>query len=400
MKFLGYVRPDGKVGIRNHTLILANGRGVGNLATQIHKLVNGCRLFIPPNENGRDTPDRQAIARTIVGLAKNPNVGAVLLVGIKSNGGYPEFTREAIVDEIISTGKPVDTLFLESCPGGWYNAIGEGMLKARTLLRKASMANRQEVDLSNLAMAVKCGYSDATSGMAGNPTVGYLFDRIVESGGTAMFAETTEVIGAEHIVAKRFPEAREREKFLAAVARIEDEAKSTGEDIRTINPIPANIQAGLTTLEEKSLGAIAKAGTHPISSCLQYAEIPAAPGLHFMDSWMSSSVLFLGYAAAGSVLNIFQVGGGWFPDRMMMPTANAGVVTPTIYMTGNPRTYAKTCLDMDFSAGEVISRKEPIPEAGERLVRHVLDTASGMLTMGETLSIEDNSEIYLRGPGL
>lgn len=400
MKFLGYVRPDGKVGIRNYTLILPNGRGIGVLASQVAKLVRGAKVFVPPNENGRDTPDRQTIARTIVGLAKNPNVGAVLIMGIKKNGGYAEFTREAMVDEIYATGKPVDSVFLEDCPGGSYQALGDALLKARQLARHASDVRREEVDFGRLHMAVKCGYSDATSGMAGNPTVGYLFDQLVQAGGTAMFAETTEVIGAEHIVAERFSDTGERDKFLAAVARVEEEAKSTGEDIRTINPIPANIQAGLTTLEEKSLGAIAKSGHMPLTSCLRYGEIPAKPGLHFMDAWMSSSMLFLGYAAAGSVLSIFQVGGGWFPDRMMMPTASAGLVTPTLYMTGNPRTYAKTGLDMDFSAGEVISQREPIDEAGKRLVDCVRQVASGRLTMGETLNLDEQVEVYLRGPGL
>jgi len=115
---------------------------------------------------------------------------------------------------------------------------------------------------------------------------------------------------------------------------------------------------------------------------------------------MSSATLFLGFAAAGSALSIFQVGGGWFPDRMMMPTASAGLVTPTLYMTGNPRTYAKTSLDMDFSASEVISEREPIESAGERLVECVRGLACGRLTMGETLDVDDNVEIYLRGPGL
>ncbi|WP_461208600.1 UxaA family hydrolase [Desulfocurvus sp. DL9XJH121] len=400
MEFQGYVRPDGKVGIRNYTLILPNGRGIGVLADQVAKLVRNSKIFIPPNENGRDSEDRATIARTIVGLAKNPNVGAVLIMGIKSNGGYPEFTREAMVDEIYATGKPVDSVFLEDCPGGAYEALGKALLKARHLARKASECRRETVDLGRLCMGVKCGYSDATSGMAGNPTVGYLFDRLVEAGGTAMFAETTEVIGADHIVARRFNDDKQRETFLAAVKRVEDEAKATGEDIRTINPIPANIQAGLTTLEEKSLGAIAKSGHMPLSSSLRYGEIPAGPGLHFMDSWMSSATLFLGFAAAGSALSIFQVGGGWFPDRMMMPTASAGLVTPTLYMTGNPRTYAKTNMDMDFSASEIISQREPIEQAGERLVQRVCELASGHLTMGETLNVDDNVEIYLRGPGL
>jgi altronate dehydratase large subunit len=399
MKFQGYVRADGLVGIRNHTLIMANGRGAANLAVLLSKLVAGSRFYVQPNENGRDADDRGTIARTLVGLAKNPNVGAVLIVGNKKNSGYPEFSYEAIVGEIEKCGKPMDTLFLDSC-GGFQQAVGLGLRKARLLAQRASECVRSEVGLGQLHMAVKCGYSDATSGMSGNPVVGHLFDRLVDAGGTAMFAETTEVIGAEHIVAKRFPDPVERQKFLDAVTRVEEEARSTGEDIRTINPIPANIQAGLTTLEEKSLGAIAKSGTKPIQGCLKYGEIPTGRGLYYMDSWMSSTALFLGFAAAGSVLNIFQVGGGWFPNDAMMPTHNTGLITPTLYMTGNPRMYEKGAQEMDFSSGTVISEHEPIAQAGERLLTEVLRFASGRVTKGETLDIYDNVELYLRGPGL
>jgi altronate dehydratase large subunit len=399
MKFQGYVRPDGSTGIRNHTLVMANGRGAATLAAIVAKLVNGTRLFIQPNENGRDGEDRKTISRTLVGLAKNPNVGAVLIVGNKKNGGYPEFSHEAIVDEIAACGKPMDTLFMDGC-GGFQQAIGLAVRKARTLVQKASECPRTEVSLGALNIAVKCGYSDATSGMSGNPVVGHLFDRLVDDGGRALFAETTEVIGAEHIVAKRFTDAAERAKFLAAVERVEEEARSTGEDIRTINPIPANIQAGLTTLEEKSLGAIAKSGTRPIQGCVQYAEIPSGRGLYYMDSWMSSTALFLGFAAAGSVLNIFQVGGGWFTDDTMMPTVNTGLISPTLYMTGNPRTWEKAHREMDFNSGTVITEREPIDQAGERLVAEVLAFASGRLTKGETLNVDDNVEVYLRGPGL
>ncbi|QGY41839.1 D-galactarate dehydratase [Pseudodesulfovibrio cashew] len=399
MKFLGYVRPDGSTGIRNHTLVMANGRGAATLAAMVSKLVSGTRLFIQPNENGRDGDDRKTIARTMIGLAKNANVGAVLIVGNKPDAGYPEFSYDAFVGEIAKSGKPMETVFMKDC-GGFQDALGLAVRKCRNLVQKASETPRTEVDFGALNMAVKCGYSDATSGMSGNPVVGHLFDTLVDNGGRAMFAETTEVIGAEHIVAKRFTDEGERDKFLRAVERVEEEARSTGEDIRTINPIPANIQAGLTTLEEKSLGAIVKSGTRPIQGCTQYGEIPEGRGLYYMDSWMSSTALFLGFAAAGSVLNIFQVGGGWFPDDAMMPTVNTGLITPTLYMTGNPRTWDKGWREMDFNSGTVITEKEPIADAGGRLVDEVLAFASGRLTKGETLDIRDNVEVYLRGPGL
>lgn len=399
MKFQGYVRPDGSVGIRNHTLILANARASANIAEMIANLVRGTIFFAQPQEGGRDTADRQTIARTMVGLAKNPNVGAVLVVGVKPDSGYPEFTNQALAEEMAKSGKPVDTLYLSEC-GGLDQGLGAGVRKARLLVQKASESCREEVGLGALSVGVKCGYSDPTSGMSGNPVVGHLFDRIVEAGGVAMFSETTEVIGAEHILAKRFTDAAQRQKFLDAVARVEAQALATGEDIRSINPIPANIQAGLTTLEEKSLGAIAKAGTMPIEGCLDYGERPAGRGLYYMDAWMSSSALFLGFAAAGAVLTLFQVGGGSFPRGAVMPSANTGLVSPTLYTTGNPRAYANCFQELDFNAGTVISDREPIAAVGERMVSEVLRIASGRMVMGETMGVRENPEMYLQGPCL
>ncbi len=399
MKFLGYARPDGQVGIRNHTLVVASGRGAANLAILVANTVAGAKLYVAPNENGRDTEDREAISRIITGLAKNANVGSVLIVGNKRDGGYPEFTYDRIVGEIAKSGKPMDTLFLSES-GGFYASLGEGMRKGRALAEAASEVTRQEADFGKLSIAVKCGYSDATSGMSGNPVVGKLFDRLVGSGGTAMFAETTEVIGAEHLLAKRFPDPVERKKFLDAVLRVEEEAKATGEDIRSINPIPANIQAGLTTLEEKSLGAIAKAGSSPLIQCLKYGEIPKGPGLHYMDSWMSSTALFLGFAAAGATLTLFQMGGGWMPKNVMMPTVNTGLVAPTMYVTGNPRMFEKSPEEMDFNSGTVISEGESMDAVADRLAALVCRVASGKLVKGETLNVNEPTELYLRGPGL
>ncbi len=399
MKFLGYVRPNGQVGIRNHTLVVASGRGAGNLATLIANTIKDSKVYVAPNENGRDTPDRTTIARIITGIAKNPNVGAVLIVGNKRDGGYPEFTYDCIVGEIAKSGKPMDTVFMNETDG-FYQALGEGMRKGRALAEAASEVLRQEVGLDKLTIAVKCGYSDATSGMSGNPVVGKLFDRIVQAGGNAMFAETTEVIGAEHLVATRFTDDIERKKFLDAVLKVEEEAKATGEDIRSINPIPANIQAGLTTLEEKSLGAIAKAGSSPLTQCLMYGEAPSKNGLHFMDAWMSSTALFLGFAAAGATLTIFQMGGGWMPNNAMMPTASTGLIVPTMYVTGNPRLYEKSPYEIDFNSGTVISERETTDTVSERLAALVCRIASGKLTKGETLNVHENLELYLRGPGL
>ncbi|WP_461208759.1 UxaA family hydrolase [Desulfocurvus sp. DL9XJH121] len=399
MKFKGFIRPDGSVGIRNHVLIIANARGASNLALLISRLVHGATVYVQPQEGGRDIADRRTVARTLIGVARNPNVGAVLVVGVKEDSGYPEFDYKNFVAEIAASGKPVDTVFLSTC-GGLQQALGEGMRKARALIQRASECEREEVGLGELSVAVKCGYSDPTSGMSGNPVVGYLFDRVVEAGGTAMFSETTEVIGAEHLLAKRFVDAGERQKFLDAVERVELQAKSTGEDIREINPIPANIQAGLTTLEEKSLGAIVKSGSMPLQGCVAYGEKPTGRGLYFMDAWMSSSALFLGFAAAGAVLTIFQVGGGRFPNDALLPSANSGLVAPTLFMTGNPQAYVNIHEEVDFTSSTVISEKESLSAAGDRLVNEVLRYASGRLVKGEIMGVKEFPEMYLQGPCL
>lgn len=399
MKFLGFVRENGKVGIRNHTLVVSVTRNTAKLAYTIANTTRYTRLFVGPNENGRTREDRATIARAITGLAKNPNVGAVLFVGNKPDGGYEEFTYANIVDYVAQTGKPVETLFI-SRDGGYSNCIGLGIEKARKLVEKCSEFRREEVDLGKLFVAVKCGYSDASSGMAGNPVVGYVFDRVCQAGGTAMFSETTEVIGAEHIVAERFPDPAQRARFLACVRKIEEDAKATGQDIRSINPIPANIEAGLTTIEEKSLGAIAKAGTMPIQQCTLYGEEPESVGLNYMDSWMSSSALFAGFSAAGATLNIFQFGGGAMPDKCAMPVADTGVVAPILFCTGNPRTYERGQMEIDYNSGVVISKKASVEETGEKLLQLICNVASGKLTKGETLNAEEPVELYLQGPCL
>lgn len=399
MKFMGYVRPDGSVGIRNYMLVLAAARAGASLAEMIAKNLTGAKLYIPPQDGGRNSEDRAAIAGTVVGLGKNANVGAVLVVGLKRNGGYPEFTYENIVGEIAKSGKPYDTVFLDEC-GGLYNGIGEGLRKGRDLLIKCSEAVREEVDFGRLYVGVKCGYSDGTSGLAGNPVVGNMFERLVGGGGKGIFGETTEVIGAEHILAKRFSDPKQGEKFLAAVKRVEEEALATGEDIRTINPVPANIEAGLTTIEEKSLGAIAKAGKLPMGQCVRYAEPPKGPGMHFMDTWMSSTAIFLGFTGSGTVLNIFQMGGGWMAKGSLLPSGNTGVIAPTLFMTGNTTTYEKCGEEMDFDASPVMRAGEPIADAGRRLCELICKIGSGRMTKAETLGTQEPTEVYMRGPGL
>ena len=399
MKIQGYIRENGEVGIRNHVLVLSATRASHILAAKIAENVSGAKHFVACDEDGKSASDRATMSRVFIGLGCNPNVHSVVVVCNKKNEGYPEMQPGFIADSIRKSGKEVFLLSVEES-GGFYNALGEGIRISRRFSENASAVRTGEVDFGKLKIGIKCGLSDATSGLTGNPVVGYMADRLIEAGGTVIFSETTEVIGAERILAERCVSDSVKADFLNAVFLTEEEARKTGEDIRTINPIPANIEAGISTLEEKSLGAMAKTGNSMIQGVLSYGQIPDGAGLYFMDSWMSSSSLFLGYASCGAALTLFLMGGMALPENPPMPAISTGLVAPILYASGNPRTAAKAADEIDFNAGLVLEKKETIAEAGERLIKHICDIASGRKTKSETWRYQDPVEIFLRGPNL
>lgn len=393
MQFLGYPRPDGSVGIRNYVLVIPGGL----VASKICEFVPGTKTISTPNTgSGMTSRDRETVARTLFGLGLNPNVAGVIVQGGNPRSGYPELRTERLAEEIARSGKPVEVLDADA-EGGTIEAIAKGVKLAREMVYEASKVRREAFGLDKLVLGVKCGASDPTSGMVGNPAIGYLYDRVVEAGGIAMFGETTEIIGAEHVLARRAATAEVAETILAAARFVEERALATGEDIRTVNPVPANIAAGISTLEEKSLGAIRKAGSKPIRGVLKYAERPRGPGLYFVDNWMSVQSIFTGYAAAGAQLTLYQYGGGGVSGRSVLDPSPA-VVVPLLWASANPITYARTRGSLDFYSGTVIEGKETPEEVGERLVQLVLDVASGTLTHGETIDYSDPTQVYTLDP--
>ena len=397
--FLGYPRPDGSFGIRNWVLLIPAHRTVNILAAKISELVNGTKVILTPGEEARPKNDRETIARTLVGLGMNSNTAAVLIIGLKKGSGYPEVRVDFLAEQIRQTGKPVRVLTVQDA-GGEFNALGEGVRLARELVTEASEARRVPCPVSNLKLGVKCGLSDASSGISGNPVVGKASDLVVQAGGTAFFSETTELIGAENLVARRGATPEVREAILHAVDVTEQKALANGEDIRTINPIPANIASGITTLEEKSLGAIAKSGSVPIQGVLTFAEVPPRPGLYFVDSWVSSFSLPVSYAASGAQLFIYQMGGGDMPPNFPMPACNSGIVCPIMYATGNSQTYAKGRGSMDFDSSPVLEGKASVDEMGALMLDRILEIASGTWTKMESWNYSDPIEIVLDGPYL
>jgi len=393
MNFTGYDRPDGSAGIRNYVLVIP----WGFLAAKICDLVDGTRTILTPDSgSGRTSRDRKTIARTLIGLGRNPNVASVIIHTQGTGAGYPELKPTRLAEEIARSGKRVEILDAVK-EGSTFRALEKGVQLAREMVLEASRLRRQPFDLSHLSVGVKCGHSDTTSGIAGNPVVGNLFDRIIAAGGTAFFGETTEIIGAEHILAKRSVDDEVARQILEAADRIEAIAKATGEDIRTVNPVPSNIAGGISSLEEKSLGAIHKSGSAPIQGVLKYGERPEGKGLFFVDNWMSMGSIFAGYAAAGAQLVIFQLGGGGLIGNDLLHTSTAAVA-PLLWTTANPKTLGMAPTSIDFYSGTVIEGKDTIAEAGEKLLQLVLDIASGTMTKVETLRHTDPTQIYLRDP--
>jgi altronate dehydratase large subunit len=391
MKFLGFERPDGSVGIRNYVLIIPGGF----LSVNICNIVEGTKTIVTTDTAvGHTSRDRETIARTLIGLGKNPNTASVI---IYSRGNeYPEVKSTRMAEEIARTGKRVELIDVAK-EGGTLSALKKGVMLAREMVQEASRVRRQPFGLDRLSLGVKCGASDATSGIAGNPVVGNLFDRIVAGGGTAFFGENTEIIGAEHVLAKRGATPEISQQILDVAYNIEKVAQSTGEDIRSINPVPDNIAFGISTIEEKSLGAIHKAGSSPIQGVLKYAEIPRGKGLYFVDNWESIGSIFGGYAASGAQLNLFQLGGGGWAGNDLLFNSPA-VVSPLLYTTANHKAAALAPTSIDFYSGTVIEGKETIEEAGEKLLNLVLDVASGTLTKVETMRYTEPTQIYLKDP--
>ena len=398
MEFWGYYRPDGSVGVRNHVLILPATRNVNYICHRIALAVPGVTTFYTTGEYGRTGGDRKRLARFLTGIARNPNVANVLLIGMPHGYGYPEFQTDALAAEIARSGKRLEILNVDRC-GGLEGTVVQGIRLARELVREATAMRREAAPLSKLTIGMKCGDSDATSGLAGNPALGRAVDRLIDAGGTALFSETLELIGAEQTLVQRAKTPEVAQRLLRLIESWEARAASIGEDIRTINPIPENIAAGITTLEEKSLGAVEKTGTRELSGVLDYCERPGAPGLWLMDAWMSSYSLLPSFAAAGAQIVLYQLGGNELPpEDAPLSAVDPGLVAPLLTISGNPRT-AKAAGDyLDVSTGGVLLGTETLDAAGEHILEEIVRTASGRAARGETMRYPEPFEVFFEGP--
>lgn len=383
MKFNGYRRPDGKVGIRNYVLLLPTSVCATQVATEIANKVEGCTVV--NNQFGccQVAGDAKLTHKTVVNVGKHPNAGAVIVVGLGCEGVEPH----KVAEELKETGKPISTVVIQE-EGGTLGAFAKGCEIAREYGQMLSQQTREEFDISELILGIECGGSDTTSGLASNPACGIASDILVGNGGTSMLSETTELIGAEHVLARRAVSEEVSKKLLELVSDCEERAKALGEDIRGGQPTPGNIVGGLTSIEEKSLGCIHKAGSAPIQDVLQYADIPTKKGLHVMDTPGQDIESISGMVAGGSQIIIFTTGRG-------TPTGNP--LAPVIKITGNSNTFEKMKANIDINAGEIVSGTKTIEEVGKEIFEEMIKVANGKNTKAEQLGHREFS-IYKSAP--
>ena len=374
--FQGYQRADGPAGVRNYVAVVPTSVAASAVADAIaDRGVENVRST--PHQMGIDPPDaaRTQIERTLSGIGRNPNVGAALVVSL----GPETVDADAIADEIADSGRDVETLSISDA-GGTAATVDAGVDLARDLWEGIADARREERDASELVFGVECGGSDATSGIAANPAVGVACDRLVHDGGTACFSETPEFIGAEHLLADRCVDDEVRERLLNRVDRRESTAQLMGVDLRGAQPSPGNQEGGLTTIEEKSLGAISKGGTTPVRGIVDYAEsLPVGSGLVLMDTPGYDVESVVGKVAGGAQIVAFTTGRG---------STTGNPLAPVIKVTGNPKTADRLTSNMDVDASTIIDG-ESIDAVGGRIYETLLDVASGTRTAAEQRRLEE-----------
>jgi len=368
--FLGYRRENGRVGVRNHVIILPVD-DLSNAACEAvaHNIAGAMAL---PHPYGRLQfgEDLDLHFRTLIGTGANPNVAAVVVIGIEN--GW----TQRIVEGIAATGKPVTGFGIEQ--HGDHETIMQASKVAKEYVQWASELRREEAPLSDLWVSTKCGESDTTSGCGSNPTVGNAFDKLYPHGATLLFGETSEITGGEHLVAARCRNDEVRERFMFMFNRYQDMInRFKTSDLSESQPTKGNIEGGLTTIEEKALGNIQKIGKECIvDGVLDKAEAPTGPGLWFMDSSSAAAEMVTLAAAAGYVVHFFPTGQG---------NIIGNPILPVIKICANPRTVRTMSehVDVDVSA---LLRKEMTPDgAGDALLDSMFRTANGRLTSAEAL---------------
>jgi altronate dehydratase large subunit len=382
--FYGYKRADGSVGTRNYVGVISCVVCVNEVVERIASQVQGAVRFTHSQGCGQTMGDVHTVERTLASLGLNPNLHSVLLVSL----GCESTDIEWVEEEIKKSGKRVERVVVQQ-DGGSAKAAAKGILLVQDMVIEASKEVRELCPLDTLVLGLKCGSSDTTSGLIPNPAAGIVSDMVVAAGGTSVLGEVTEFVGAEHILVRHAASGEVAAKILELVARMEKRAMAMGEDIRGGQPTQGNIKGGLTTIEEKSLGAIAKAGSAPIQAVYEYGERPDVKGLVIVNSPGKEPEILTALAAAGCNVIIFATGRGapqGFP------------FVPVLKVTGS-RTAARMMSDhIDMELSSVIFGDGTIQGSGEAMFKKLISIASGELTKAEIIGYSNSMDIYTVGP--
>lgn len=371
MKIYGYKRKDGKLGIRNHILIIPASICASESASRIASHIEGAVSL--QNQHGccQIGNDLEVTTDTLVGFGLNPNVSAVMIIGL----GCESIQARTLAEKISKSGKIVEYLVIQENQGTLKTEQ-----KAIEILQNISLEvsnyKKEEGDISEIILGVECGGSDTTSGLISNPVTGIISDKLINLGGSVILSETTEFIGAEHILAKRAKNDIVKEKLINIVKNCEEKISKMGVDIRGTQPTPGNIEGGISTIEEKSLGCIYKAGTKEIQDVLNYSQQVNGKGLYIMDTPGQDIESVTGMIAGGAHIIIFTTGRG---------TPTGSPIAPVIKVTGNTNTYNNMRQNIDINLGGMINGEYSLKEAGEILFKELIEVINGKITKAEAL---------------
>jgi altronate dehydratase large subunit len=386
-KWYGYYRPDGQVGARNYLLILSATLYANSVVERVANTIEGAIPITHHLGRCQTMSDLKMTFDTLCGLAKHPNVGAVVII---------DHFREAycnideMSEEIAKSGKPVEAVNIRTA-GGAIEATAEATRKALYLRRMLSTMKREEADISELLFGLNCGTSDTTSGLSSNPALGFCSDRIIKEGGRSILAELPELMGAEEWLTAKAVSPEVAQKILDVINGYEQRILATGEDIRGSQPTGDNIAGGISTIEEKSLGGAKKSGSAPIIDVVGYASpiTNKTPGVYLMNTPGHGSESITGIAAAGAQVMVFSTGGGH---------TIANPVMPTIKITGNINSWKQMSDTVDLDLSGILAGEMTLEEAGDKIYNEVVEVLSGKLTKCEIL--KENTGFAIHRVGL
>jgi (2R)-sulfolactate sulfo-lyase subunit beta len=368
-QILAYRRENGRVGVRNYVLLITVDDISNAVVEAVEKAVAGTLAIPHPYGRLQFGKDLELLFKTLIGTGSNPNVAAAIVVGVE-----PKWTT-IVAEGIAKTKKPVEAFWVEG--NGQIRTIEKVMRTAVKMVEDATNLRREPVDISELVISLKCGESDTTSGLGANKVVGRFTERFLSIGGTVLFGETTELTGAEHIVASRFKDQKEREKFLKFFEEYQQLVKSQGVDLLGSQPTEGNIAGGLSTIEEKALGNIQKIGNAMIDGALDYAEPPKGKGLYFMNTSSAAAEAVTLFAAAGAMIHLFPTGQG-------NPIGNP--IEPVVKISANPKTVMNMSEHIDVDVSAVLRGEMDLDQAADILWKRVVETANGRMVKAEILN--------------